>query len=186
MPKEEPSPTSSEAEASAALAASPQSSSSESSDTSGSSLSEADITPSHQNNPAIKSLGAYRLSRTTANQRHHNMSLTLPFHVDTDEQRPLAEVKIQEALREDTNQSRIDAMMLDNYLDEFQKFALPRNWQPRVRDSILASFQENMSFANWNVYIQNLNARLKNTGSEHTLSDLAIKAHFESHMRSDL
>ncbi|KAG6867567.1 hypothetical protein C0993_001088 [Termitomyces sp. T159_Od127] len=85
-----------------------------------------------------------------------------------------------------TNQSRIDAMTLDDYLNEFQKFALPCNWQPRVRDSILASFQENMSFANWNVYIQNLNARLKNTGSEHTLSDLAIKAHFESHMRSDL
>ncbi|KAG6867566.1 hypothetical protein C0993_001087 [Termitomyces sp. T159_Od127] len=85
-PKEEPSSTSSEAEALAAPAASPQSSSSESSKTSGSSLSEADITPAHQNNPAIKSLGAYRLLRTTANQRHHNMSLTLPFHVDTDEQ----------------------------------------------------------------------------------------------------
>ncbi|KAG5349014.1 hypothetical protein C0989_006545 [Termitomyces sp. Mn162] len=69
---------------------------------------------------------------------------------------------------------------------KFQKFALPCNWQPKVWDSILASFQEGMSFANWSIYIQNLNAQLKNTGSEHALTDLAIKAHFELHMHSDL
>ncbi|KAG6875053.1 hypothetical protein C0992_005377, partial [Termitomyces sp. T32_za158] len=236
-PKEEPSPTASEVETSAALHLAPSSSPSESSSDSESSSSSDDLDPAHQNSPAIKSLGAYRLPRTTANQKYPNMSSTLPFHVDTDEQRPLAEIKVAklkdcpmltEGRMDDnifqqwsiachrykkhsgkrtdeivsfvadgmleprfvawyhTNRSRIDAMTLDEYLAEFQRFALPRNWQSKVRDSILASFQENMSFANWNVHIQNLNARLTNTASEHALTNLALKAHFESHMRSDL
>ncbi|KAG6883543.1 hypothetical protein C0992_008516 [Termitomyces sp. T32_za158] len=62
-----------------------------------------------------------------------------------------------------TNQSRIDAMMLDEYLEEFQRFALPRNWQTKVQDTILSSYQEGASFADW-----------------------VVVAHFESHMRPDL
>ncbi|KAG6875130.1 hypothetical protein C0992_005119 [Termitomyces sp. T32_za158] len=85
-----------------------------------------------------------------------------------------------------TNQSRIDAMTLDEYLEEFQKFALPRNWQTKVRDTILSSYQEGALFADWVVVVQNLNAQLKNTGSEHTLTDPTLKAHFKSHMRPDL
>ncbi|KAG6860062.1 hypothetical protein C0995_016341, partial [Termitomyces sp. Mi166 len=85
-----------------------------------------------------------------------------------------------------TNQSRIDAMMLNGYLEEFQKFALPCNWQTKVRDTILSSYQEGASFADWVVVVQNLNACLKNTSSEHTLTDLALKAHFKSHMHLDL
>ncbi|KAH0584863.1 hypothetical protein H2248_008141 [Termitomyces sp. 'cryptogamus'] len=85
-----------------------------------------------------------------------------------------------------TNQSRINAMMLDEYLEEFQKFALPCNWQTKVRDTILGSYQERASFANWVMVVQNLNAHLKNMGSKHTLSDLLLKAHFEFHMHPDL
>ncbi|KAG6876793.1 hypothetical protein C0992_011716 [Termitomyces sp. T32_za158] len=85
-----------------------------------------------------------------------------------------------------TNQSRIDAMTLDKYLEEFQRFALPRNWQTKVRDTILSLYQEGASFADWVVVVQNLNARLKNTSSEHTLTESALKAHLESHMRPDL
>ncbi|KAH0581819.1 hypothetical protein H2248_011497 [Termitomyces sp. 'cryptogamus'] len=61
--------------------------------------------------------------------------------------------------------------MLDKYLQECQKFTLPCNWQPK----------EGMSLANWN-----LNAQLKNTESEHALTNLAIKAHFKLHMHSNL
>ncbi|KAG6878062.1 hypothetical protein C0993_000162 [Termitomyces sp. T159_Od127] len=207
--KRESSPTASEAETSAALHPAPSSSPSESSSDPEPSSSSDDLAPAHQSGPAVKSVGAYRSPRITANQKHPNISSTLPFHIDTDKQCPLAEVKVTklkdcpmptEGRVDDslfhqwsiachrykkhsgkkpdeimsfvadgmleprfiawyhTNQSRIDAMTLNEYLDEFQRFVLPRNWQPKVWDSILASFQENMSFANWNVYIQNLNA----------------------------
>ncbi|KAG6896136.1 hypothetical protein C0992_010050 [Termitomyces sp. T32_za158] len=236
-PKEEHSPTASEVETLATLHLAPSSSLSESSSDSETLSSSDDFDPTHQNSPAIKSLGAYRLPCTTANQKYPNMSLTLPFHVNTDKQRPLAEIKVAklkdcpmltEGRMDDnlfqqwsiachqykkhsrkradeivsfiadgmlelrfvvwyhTKHSCIDAMTLDEYLTEFQWFALPRNWQSKVRDSILTSFQENMSFANWNVHIQNLNARLTNTALEHALTNLALKAHFESHMHADL
>ncbi|KAG6882993.1 hypothetical protein C0993_008363 [Termitomyces sp. T159_Od127] len=84
------------------------------------------------------------------------------------------------------NQLRIDSMTLDQYLQELQKFALPCCWQSRVRDTILESYQENMLFADWVVVLQNLNARLENTNSEHALSQTSLKAHLESHMRPDL
>ncbi|KAG5350043.1 hypothetical protein C0989_000491 [Termitomyces sp. Mn162] len=80
----------------------------------------------------------------------------------------------------------IDAMMLNEYLKGFQKFALPHNWQTKVRDTILGSYQEGALFADWAMVVQNLNAHLKNMGSKHTLSDLLLKAHFESHMCLDL
>ncbi|KAG5351189.1 hypothetical protein C0989_007596 [Termitomyces sp. Mn162] len=183
----------------AALHPAPLSSSSESSSDSESLSSSDDLDPAQQNDPEIKTLGAYCLPHTTTNQKCHNMSSTLPFHVNTDKQCPLAEVKVAKlkdcamitkghmddnlfqqwsivchrykkhsrkrpgeitAFVADgmlephfvawyhTNQSHIDAMMLDDYLEEFQKFALPHNWQPKVRDLILTSFRGNMSFAN--------------------------------------
>ncbi|KAG5349520.1 hypothetical protein C0989_003322, partial [Termitomyces sp. Mn162] len=91
-PKEELSPTSSEAETSTARAPSLPSSPSESSDISGSSSSEADSTPYHQINPAITTLGAYRTP--AASHAHQKMAATLAFNLDADDQRPLAEVRV--------------------------------------------------------------------------------------------
>ncbi|KAG6871239.1 hypothetical protein C0995_006961, partial [Termitomyces sp. Mi166 len=93
-PKEESSPTASEAETSAALHLASLSSPSESSSDPKSSSSSDDLVPAHQNNSAIKPLSTYHLLRTTTNQEHHNMSSTLPFHVDMNKQHPLAEVKV--------------------------------------------------------------------------------------------
>ncbi|KAG6859292.1 hypothetical protein C0995_009937 [Termitomyces sp. Mi166 len=61
------------------------------------------------------------------------------------------------------NQSCIDKLSLQEYLDELQKYALPRHWQQ-----------------------DDLNARLSNTKSPYTLDDKALQAHFKSHMRPDL
>ncbi|KAG6858825.1 hypothetical protein C0995_013629, partial [Termitomyces sp. Mi166 len=230
-PKEEPSPMPSEAEALADLMPLPSSSSTESLNSSGSSSSEDDFTPSHQNNPTTRTIDTHH----TANQNH--MSATLVFNPDTDDQRPLAKVRITK-LREcpmlteghmddhvfqqwtiacrryqkhsgkkdseivsfvadgmlepcfvawyHANQSRIDSMTLDQYLGELQRFALPCRWQSKVCDTILESYQGNMSFADWVVVLQNLNACLKNTSSEHTLSETSFKAHLKSHMRPEL
>ncbi|KAG6858679.1 hypothetical protein C0995_014758, partial [Termitomyces sp. Mi166 len=84
------------------------------------------------------------------------------------------------------NQSRIDKLSLQEYLNELQKYALLRHWQQDVRDTILASYQGNVSFADWAVVIQDLNAQLSNTKSPYTLDDKALQAHFESHMHLDL
>ncbi|KAG5336291.1 hypothetical protein C0989_012301, partial [Termitomyces sp. Mn162] len=204
--KEESSPTTSKAETLATLHLTIPSSPTVSD--SGSSSSSDKSAPNHQNNSVTRLLGTYCLPYITANQNQQKMSSTLPLHVNTDQQYPLAKVKVTKlrdrpmltegcmdnnifqqwliachqykkhsGKRADkivafvadgmlepcfvawyhTNQSYINAMMLDEYLKEFQKFVLPRNWQPKVWDSILASFQEGMSFVNWNVYIQNLN-----------------------------
>ncbi|KAG5348528.1 hypothetical protein C0989_010129, partial [Termitomyces sp. Mn162] len=84
------------------------------------------------------------------------------------------------------NRSRIDAMTLEQYLHELQRFALPCHWQTKVHDTILGLYQGNMAFTDRVVVLQNLNALLKNTRSEHTLSDMSLKAHLESHMCPDL
>ncbi|KAG5333590.1 hypothetical protein C0989_005267 [Termitomyces sp. Mn162] len=213
-PREDQSPTSSEAETSAVLIWSSQSYSPESSNSPESSSSEDELITSHQHNPERRSTSAYRQSTVSANQKI--MSATLAFNPEAEDKRPLAEVRIMklkecpmltEGRMDDylfqqwsiacrryqkhsgkkpaeivayvadrmleprfvawyhTNQLRIDAMNLDEYLEEFQKFALPRNWQTKVRDTILGSYQEGASFADWVV---------------------SLKAHFESHMRPDL
>ncbi|KAG6901290.1 hypothetical protein C0995_014034 [Termitomyces sp. Mi166 len=165
------------------------------------------------------------------------MAATLAFNPDTDDQRPLAKVRVTklkecpmltEGCMDDhvfqqwtimcqqfqkhlgkkdseivsfvvdgmlepqfitwyhANQSRIDSMTLEQYLHELQRFALPHHWQTKVHDTILGSYQGNTAFADWVVVLQNLNARLKNTRSKHTLSDTSLKAHLESHMHPDL
>ncbi|KAG5725083.1 hypothetical protein E4T56_gene10298 [Termitomyces sp. T112] len=234
-PREDQSPTSSEAETSAVLIRSSQSYSPESSNSPESLSSKDELITSHQHNPERRSTSAYRQSTVSANQKI--MSATLAFNPEAEDKRPLAEVRITklkecpmltEGRMDDylfqqwsiacqryqkhsgkkpaeivayvadgmleprfvawyhTNQSRINAMNLDKYLEEFQKFPLPRNWQTKVRDTILGSYQEGASFADWVVVVQNLTARLKNTNSEHTLTDQSLKAHFESHMHPDL
>ncbi|KAH0585500.1 hypothetical protein H2248_008736 [Termitomyces sp. 'cryptogamus'] len=176
-PREEQSPTTSEAETSVALIPSSPSCSSESSNNPESSSSEDELVISHQINPEKRSLGAYHKSTVSANQK--SMSATLAFNPEAEDKRPLAEVRITklkecpmltEGRMDDylfqqwsiachryqkhsgkkpaeivayvadgmldprfvawyhTNQSRIDAMTLDEYLEEFQKFALPCNW----------------------------------------------------------
>ncbi|KAG5353040.1 hypothetical protein C0989_011008 [Termitomyces sp. Mn162] len=234
-PREEQSPTTSEAETSAALIPWSPSCSSESSNNPESSSSEDELVISHQINPEKRSLGAYHKSTVSANQK--SMSATLAFNPEAEDKRPLAEVRITklkecpmltEGHMDDylfqqwsiachryqkhsgkkpaeivayvadgmldprfvawyyTNQSRIDAMTLDEYLEEFQKFALPCNWQIKVRDTILSLYQEGASFTDWVIVVQNLNARLRNTNSEHALTDSALKAHFGSHIHPDL
>ncbi|KAG6895713.1 hypothetical protein C0992_013111 [Termitomyces sp. T32_za158] len=94
MPKEEQSPTSSKAETSAVLIPSPQSSLSELLTSLESSLSEDELVTSHQHNPERQAPGAYCRSATTANQKLHQMSVTLAFNPEAEDKRPLAEVKI--------------------------------------------------------------------------------------------
>ncbi|KAG6874908.1 hypothetical protein C0992_006015 [Termitomyces sp. T32_za158] len=84
------------------------------------------------------------------------------------------------------NQSCIDRMTLQEYLNELQRYALPQHWQQDVCNMILASHQENISFADWVVVIQDLNAHLSNMRSLYMLDDRALQAHFESHMQPDL
>ncbi|KAG5350682.1 hypothetical protein C0989_009832 [Termitomyces sp. Mn162] len=93
MPKEESSPTTSEAETSAVLLPSSPSSSSEFSNNSGSSSSEDDFTPFHHNNPTIKPRNA-RFPPAAIVNFQKDMSITLAFNPDTNNQQPLAEVKI--------------------------------------------------------------------------------------------
>ncbi|KAG5335951.1 hypothetical protein C0989_012512 [Termitomyces sp. Mn162] len=173
---------SSEAETLAILLPSSPSSSSESSHPSESLSSEDGFPFSHHNNPVIKPCDSYPPSGIApANQK--NMSATLAFNPEGDDQCPLAEVKIMKLMecpmltegrmdnhvfqqwtiachcyqkhsgKKDSeivsfiadrmlkprfvtwyhaNQSKIDAMSLNQYLSELQKFALPRRWQTKV------------------------------------------------------
>ncbi|KAG6896783.1 hypothetical protein C0992_006089 [Termitomyces sp. T32_za158] len=142
------------------------------------------------------------------------MSATLAFNPEADDQRPLAEVKITK-LRECPMLTEGQTLWEERFGGSFlrsgwnaratlrclvprqsvqNRLTVPqsippraaRRWQTKVRDTILELYQENAAFADWVVVLQNLNARLRNTKSEHTLMETSLKAHLESHMCPDL
>ncbi|KAG6901979.1 hypothetical protein C0995_006078 [Termitomyces sp. Mi166 len=131
------------------------------------------------------------------------MSIMLAFNPKIDDKRPLAEVKVTKLKdcpmltpgRMDDYTFQQWAIACKRYQkhsrksdDEIVSFIADGMLEPRfdVRDTILASYQGNISFADWAVVIQDLNAQLSNTKSPYTLDDKALQAHFESHMRPDL
>ncbi|KAH0585946.1 hypothetical protein H2248_007232 [Termitomyces sp. 'cryptogamus'] len=136
MPKEESSPMSSEAETLAVLLPLLLSSLSKSFNNSGSLLSKDNFTPFHHNNPTIKPCNAHFPPAVTVNSQK-DMSATLAFNPDTNNQWPLAKVKITK-LRECP---MLTKGCMDNYV--FQQWTITCHcYQKHLgkKDSKIVSF----------------------------------------------
>jgi len=65
-----------------------------------------------------------------------------------------------------SNQIRIDALTLSQYLNELSALVLG---QTKLRDQILSSKQNARPFYDWKIELENLNAILTNAKSSHAL-----------------
>ncbi|EJD51374.1 hypothetical protein AURDEDRAFT_159776 [Auricularia subglabra TFB-10046 SS5] len=86
-------------------------------------------------------------------------------------------------------QARIDALTLNEYLTELANLTLPRNWQNKLRNDILASRMDDdpaHKFLDWVVTLQNSNATLQLVGSKLALTDDALKAQIEANVSAEL
>ncbi|EJD49137.1 hypothetical protein AURDEDRAFT_162077 [Auricularia subglabra TFB-10046 SS5] len=86
-------------------------------------------------------------------------------------------------------QARIDALTLNEYLTELANLTLPRNWQNKLRNDILASRMDDdpaRKFLDWVVTLQNSNATLQLVGSKLALTDDALKAQIEANVSAEL
>ena len=55
------------------------------------------------------------------------------------------------------DQSRIDALTLDQYLAELAQLVLKRDWTHTILETILSSSQGDHIFMNWKIEVENLN-----------------------------
>jgi hypothetical protein len=83
-------------------------------------------------------------------------------------------------------QARIDALTLDNYLDELSKLVLEKNWAHKIRDTIISSKQGNRAFIDWKIELENLNAILTTTSPTHALTEDGLKVQLEANLNSEL
>ncbi|KAG5348996.1 hypothetical protein C0989_006660 [Termitomyces sp. Mn162] len=84
------------------------------------------------------------------------------------------------------NQTCIDTLLLDKYLTEFAKYALPCKWEHSVHNTLLSSKQGNKPFSDWQIELKNLNVLLANTKSMCCLSDVLVQAQLKANMNLDL
>jgi hypothetical protein len=83
-------------------------------------------------------------------------------------------------------QARIDALTLDQYLDELSKLVLEKNWAHKIRDTIISSKQGNRAFIDWKIELENLNAILTTTSPTHALTNDGLKVQLEANLNSEL
>jgi len=82
--------------------------------------------------------------------------------------------------------ARLIPLGLSNYLKEFAKHVLPRNWAHRVQEQILSSRQGEKEFSKWRYEIQNLNSVLTMSANVTPLDSRALRAQLTANLSSDL
>ena len=83
-------------------------------------------------------------------------------------------------------QVRIDALTLDQYLEELSKLVLEKNWAHKIRDTIISSKQGDRPFIDWKIEIENLNAILTTSSPTHALSEAGLKVQLEANLNIEL
>lgn len=83
-------------------------------------------------------------------------------------------------------QARIDALTLDQYLEELAKLVLEKNWAHKIRDTIISSKQGDRPFIDWKIEIENLNAILTTSSPTHALTEAGLKIQLEANLNSEL
>ncbi|KAF9537793.1 hypothetical protein CPC08DRAFT_717657 [Agrocybe pediades] len=82
--------------------------------------------------------------------------------------------------------ARLIPLGLENYLKEFAKHVLTRNWAHRVQEQILSSRQGEKEFSKWRYEIQNLNSVLSMSDTIAPLTTQALRAQLTANLSSDL
>jgi len=82
--------------------------------------------------------------------------------------------------------ARLVPLGLSNYLKEFAKHVLPRNWAHRVQEQILSSRQGEKEFSKWRYEMQNLNSVLTMSANVTPLDSRALRAQLTANLSSDL
>jgi hypothetical protein len=83
-------------------------------------------------------------------------------------------------------QARIDALTLDQYLEELSKLVLEKNWAHKIRDTIISSKQGSRAFIDWKIELENLNAILVTSSPTHALTEDGLKVQLEANLNSEL
>ena len=83
-------------------------------------------------------------------------------------------------------QARINALTLNQYLEELSKLVLEKNWAHKIRDTIISSKQGDRPFIDWKIELENLNAILTTSSPTHTLSENALKVQLEANLNTEL
>ena len=84
------------------------------------------------------------------------------------------------------SQVRIDALTLDQYLDELAGLTLDRNWAHTLREEILNSHQGSRAFIDWKIEMENLNSILVTSAPTKALTAAALKVQLEARLNADL
>lgn len=88
-----------------------------------------------------------------------------------------------------SNQTRIDALLLTAYLKELAELTLPRGWENTLRGEILSSRMTDhpdMTFVDWKIMLENKNAILTLVGSTKVLTSEALMAQLKSGLHPEL
>ena len=83
-------------------------------------------------------------------------------------------------------QARIDALTLNQYLEELSKLVLEKNWAHKIQDTIISSKQGDRPFIDWKIELKNLNAILTTSSPTHALSENALKVQLEANLNTEL
>ena len=84
------------------------------------------------------------------------------------------------------DQSRIDALTLDQYLAELAQRVLKRNWAHTILETILSLFQGDRIFMDWKIEVENLNAILATSMLAKALTEDQLKDQLQSNLHPDL
>ena len=83
-------------------------------------------------------------------------------------------------------QTRIDALTLDQYLEELSKLVLEKNWAHKIRDTIISSKQGDRPFLDWKIEMENLNAILTTSSPTHALTEEGLRIQLEANLNLEL
>jgi hypothetical protein len=84
------------------------------------------------------------------------------------------------------DQTRIDALSLNEYLKELMLLVLEKNWVHDILKTILPSSQGTQVFMDWKIEIENLNAILTTSTPTKALTKAQLKAQLQSNLHPDL
>jgi hypothetical protein len=84
------------------------------------------------------------------------------------------------------DQTRIDALTLDEYLAELALLVLERNWAHHILETILSLSQGTQAFMDWKIELENLNAILTTSVLTKALTKAELKVQLQSNLHPDL
>ena len=83
-------------------------------------------------------------------------------------------------------QAWIDALTLDQYLDELAKLVLEKNWAHKIRDTIISSKKGDRPFIDWKIELENLTTILMTSSPFHAIPEDSLKVQLEANLNAEL